>query len=97
VNSGSTHYNTTQNVVLFPIAVHKCGKQAGHTISIKEAQKSDQETEGTHPSINLCVNSRTILKLSSTQKVGICEERLQTLTCTVALTWFSLWQSQATS
>jgi hypothetical protein len=45
-NSGSTHYHAIQNVVLFPITVQKRGKRAGHVISVKEEQKSDQETEG---------------------------------------------------
>jgi hypothetical protein len=35
---------------------------------------SDQETEGTHHLINIGVNGRTILKLSSKQRVRIYEE-----------------------
>jgi len=72
-NSGSTHYHAIHNV-FFPIAVQKRGKRAGHAISVKEEQNSDQETEGTHHLINLGLNCRTIFKLSSRQKVGICEE-----------------------
>jgi hypothetical protein len=73
-NSGSTHYHAIQNVVFFPIVVQKSGKRAGNAITVKEEQKSDQETKGTHHLINLGVNDRTILKLSSRQRVGIYVE-----------------------
>ena len=74
MNSGSTHYHAIQNVVFFPIAIQKRGKRAGHAISVKEEQKPDQETEGTHHLIYLGVNRRTILKLSSKQRIEIYEK-----------------------